>query len=976
VFDWDGTAVPDRRADASLLRAQIEALSGFGLDLIIVSGTHLDNVDGQLRARPVGPGRLHLCLNRGSEVFAVGSSGACLIWRRQATTEEDAQLSAAATRTVARLAEHGLEAEIVSSRLNRRKVDLIPLPGWADPPKDRIGDLVSAVEDRLHAAGIASLRSVVEIAIGSAHDVGLVDPRVTSDAKHVEIGLTDKSDSARWAFRDLWRRGIGAGLVLIAGDEFGPLGGMPGSDSLMLVPEARDATVLSVGREPGGVPESVLWLPGGPNMFARVLEDQIRRRRRGALPSIDANHGWTLTVDGFDPEHERAHEALLNVGDGWFGTSGAPLDDHPAATPRVLAAGLYDGDGPATTLASGPLWDRSGIAFQDGDHLKRTLDMRTGVLMEERLGRRDSRRTLRFASLSRPGTVAMRAEGHTGVLPARSLLTEPLDGLLGQRESIGGRQLMRAKAGAGGIVAVACETRRQHGSLGSLDRLGAYIAQPDRPPAPGDAIRALEAAKTSGFDRLLVEQRGAWARRWEDADILIEGDDTLQQRVRLALFHLMASVGDTNEAAVGARGITGPAYRGHVFWDSEVFVLPFLAATHPASARAMLEYRVRRIAAAREAAAALGRRGARFPWESARTGFDVTPRSFIDRTGREVRILTGELEEHVTADIAWAARTYVAWTGDRDFAEGPGREILLETARYWASRIELDEAGRGHIKDVIGPDEYHEHVDDNAFTNIMARWNLRSAAGVAGHQSAEEPYWRKLAASLVDGYNRRTRLYEQFDGFSKLEPLVIRDLAPRRPVAADLLLGRERVAQAQILKQADVLMLHHMLPSVMPASSLEPNLNFYEPRTAHGSSLSPGIHAALFARAGRLEEALASLELVARLDIDDLTGTTAGGIHLAAMGSLWQALVQGFAGIRAGSDALRVDPRLPSSWTGLEIRLRYRTARVSVRLEPGLVQLESDEPVRLRLPGDRTARVVSGSARFRRSRSSWQEERP
>jgi trehalose/maltose hydrolase-like predicted phosphorylase len=277
---------------------------------------------------------------------------------------------------------------------------------------------------------------------------------------------------------------------------------------------------------------------------------------------------------------------------------------------------------------------------------------------------------------------------------------------------------------------------------------------------------------------------------------------------------------------------------------------------------------------------------------------------------------------------------------------------------------------------VIGPDEYHEYVDDNAFTNVMARWNLQMAARAAGLPSDERTQWRSLAARLVDGYDRRTRLFEQFDGFWRLEPLVIRDLVPARPVAADLLLGRERVAQAQILKQPDVLMLHHMLPGFVTARSLEPNLDFYEPRTAHGSSLSPGVHAALFARAGRLEEALATLQLTARLDIDDLTGTTAGGVHLAAMGSIWQAVAQGLAGIRAGPDAFRIAPRLPSSWTGLEIRVRYRGARVAVRLEPGLIQLESDEPIPLRLPGDRAVRAVSGTIRFRAGRSGWQQERP
>ena len=234
VFDWDGTAVPDRAAEAGRLRHLVEELCALGLHLAIVTGTHLGNVDRQLRARPSGPGSLHLLLNRGSEVFSIDSDGPRLLQRREATPEEDAALDAAAAATVEALACGGLQAEIVSQRLNRRKVDLIPEPDWADPPKARIAELLSAVEGRLQRAGIAGLRGAVELAEAASRDAGLLDPRVTSDAKHVEIGLTDKSDSARWIFSELWLRGIGPELVLVAGDEFGPLGGLPGSDSLLL----------------------------------------------------------------------------------------------------------------------------------------------------------------------------------------------------------------------------------------------------------------------------------------------------------------------------------------------------------------------------------------------------------------------------------------------------------------------------------------------------------------------------------------------------------------------------------------------------------------------------------------------------------------------------------------------------------------------------------------------------------------------
>ncbi len=201
-------------------------------------------------------------------------------------------------------------------------------------------------------------------------------------------------------------------------------------------------------------------------------------------------------------------------------------------------------------------------------------------------------------------------------------------------------------------------------------------------------------------------------------------------------------------------------------------------------------------------------------------------------------------------------------------------------------------------------------------------------------------------------------MYEEFAGFNGLEPLIIADTTPRRPITADLLLGRERVRQAQVTKQADVLMLHHLLPDEVAPDSLVPNLAFYEPRTAHGSSLSPGIHASLFARAGRLEEAMDLLRIAAAVDVDDLTNTGAGGVHIATMGSMWQAVAFGMAGLRPLGGTLRVDPRLPQAWDSLELGLQFRGARLRLRIEPARVTLTSDAPVDLEIAG----RVVACAA--------------
>jgi trehalose/maltose hydrolase-like predicted phosphorylase len=910
LFDWDGTAVPDRRADAGRVRTLVEELCALGMTFGVVTGTHVGNVDRQLCARPAGPGRLYLCVNRGSEVFAADDRELRLLERREATAAEDAALDAAAEASIEELRTRGLAARLVSTRLNRRKVDLIPEPEWDDPPKAQIGELLEAVEERLHRAGLAGLHEAVELAERAARAAGLADPRVTSDAKHVEIGLTDKTDSARWLFAELAAGGLGAGLVLVAGDEFGQLGGLPGSDSLLLVPEAERATAVSVGAEPTGTPAGVLALGGGPDRFVALLEDQLERRRRSDVPELDRDPAWTIGARGVDPRLERVTESQLTVADGRLGTRGAPLFADPDATPAVFLAGAYTGSGPETELARCPDWAvLRGPLLPEGP-LRRELDLRTGILHHD-----GPATAVQFSSLARPATVALRAESAAGRLPRAG----------------------RHVRSAGDVTCALADARDD----GRLERIGAYGA------SEADALSALAAAEDAGFEQLLAEHRRAWATRWAEADVVVEGDPELQRAIRFALFHLMASVADEGEAAVGARGLSGPGYRGHVFWDSDCFVLPFLAATHPTAARAMLEYRIRRLPAALEAARRLGRAGARFPWESADTGFDVTPSHAHLPTGGIARIRTGESEEHIVADVAWAAACYVDWTGDRGFETGPGRDLFVETARYWASRIRLNGDGRAHLYGVIGPDEYHEPVDDNAFTNVMARWNLRRGAQLTDSDS-ERRDWLHLASRLVDGYDPMSGLYEQFGGFFQLEPLVIADVAARRPIAADLLLGTERTAGAQVLKQADVLMLHHLVPDEVAPDSLGPNLDFYEPRTAHGSSLSPAIHAALLARAGRFREALDALRIAARIDLDDLTGTSSDGVHLATMGGLWQALVFGFAGVRPRREMLRVEPHLPPEWAALELRLRFRGAPFGLRIDRGGVELDAGSELALR----------------------------
>lgn len=645
-----------------------------------------------------------------------------------------------------------------------------------------------------------------------------------------------------------------------------------------------------------------------------------------------------------DPQHERAIEALLCVSSGGFATRARSEVEAPSTgAAAVRIDGLYGPEPPGALLA-GPTWVPH---VGPGRGRRWRLDLHRGLVEHEiELGGGELR-VLRFASAARPATSVVVIEPDPGPRadPEPILLAGPDEvAVVAATERCGSTSRLRVAAAARGA---------EHTARVDAQRRAAEVLAID-PPA------------------LVTQHVEAWARRWTDCDIRIDGAPRDELAIRFALFHLLSlAVDGRDELAVGARGLTGPAYAGHVFWDADVFVLPVLAAIAPEAASAMLAYRANRLGAARARAAGEGRPGARFPWESAATGAEVTPAVATRYDGTVIPVRTGEQEIHIGSDIAWSVLHHATWSGDRAFLDRAGAAIVVDTARYLASRVELDTGGRGHLRGVIGPDEYHEDVDDDAFTNVMLRWHLRRAAELVDDPSAKRR-WRRLAGALVDGYRPDTGHHEQFAGFDALDPVLITAVA-EPPVAADLLLGREAVAAAQIVKQPDVVMLHHLVPDELPSGSRAADLAYYLPRTAHGSSLSPAIHAAVLARAGRPDDALHWLRIALRLDLDDLSGTTAGGVHIGTMAGAWQALAFGYLGLAVRDGALRIDPVLPSEWSTLRLRFRVLGRRVEVCATADEVVMEADRPLTVGSPpGDATRstdrlRLVGGARNWESS---------
>jgi len=517
---------------------------------------------------------------------------------------------------------------------------------------------------------------------------------------------------------------------------------------------------------------------------------------------------------------------------------------------------------------------------------------------------------------------------------------------------------------------------------------------------PGVAPTLEVEATKAPWGSLLEEHVAAWQARWAKADIEIDGAPTIERALRFGLYHLMASVHpDDPRCSLGARALSGEAYRGHVFWDTEIFMLPLFVYTWPEAAKTLLLYRHRTLDGARRKAKKLGFEGALYAWESADTGDETTPEVVLTPFGELLPVLSGLEEHHISADVAYAVIEYARVTGDERFLREEGAEILIETARFWASRGSFGGDGKYHITRVIGPDEYHESVNDNAYTNWLARFNLRKAAEIAasmGQESArklgvkdeEIKRWEQIAQRMYLGDGVRPGLIEQHAGFFSLEDIDVAAYEPRT-VPLDVLLGRERTRLTQVVKQSDVVQLVALLWDEIDPAMRRDNFLYYEPRTGHGSSLSPGIHALVAARLGLVEMASRYLRQTAEIDLGNNMGNAAGGVHAAGMGSFWQAVVFGVAGLSQAADdprILTIEPSLLPGMRRVSVPLMVCGQSFFVHACSDAIEVEvkeGDAPFGLRTrgsSGEVRSKVVEPGRSYVAKRegggfSSWEEER-
>ena len=620
---------------------------------------------------------------------------------------------------------------------------------------------------------------------------------------------------------------------------------------------------------------------------------------------------------------------------------------------------------------------------------ERTLDLRAGTLTRTFVwrgagGKRTRLTYTRCVSLQHAPRMAVRLEVEPLDGPVRLEVTHAVDGrvrnqvergdprlgsalagqvlqpvahdhdgsdrlLLSQRADRSGMQLVCAAdhevRGADFVATAASEPLLATWSA-SLDAAGpvtvdvrvVYLDARLAPPAQLlDAARAeLDAyAAGGGVTALLAEQRAFLERYWDSADVVVEGDDAVQQSVRFGLFHLLQGAGRDGRTNIAAKGLTGEGYEGHTFWDSEVYVVPVFSRVWPELARSLLLYRIGMLPAAVARARELHRVGALYPWRT------------IAGPEASAYFPAGTAQVHIDGDIVLALRRYVEATGDVELLWEGGADVVFECARFYAGYGSVGLDGRFHLHTVTGPDEYTALIDDNHYTNKLVRETFLYAAELAGELALLDP-------DRFAGVKARTGVTdEEVARWFELAPLVHLPVDDRLGVTKQdasflskpewpwdevpqdrypLLLNYHYldIYRHQVLKQADVLLAHTLLPHDVPRWQLRRDVAYYAPRTTHDSSLSACTHAIAFAELGDLETAARFFDATARIDLDDTHGNADHGVHVAAMGGTYLGLVDGFAGLKVEGGRMSLRPRLPARWSRLAFRLNWRGARVLV----------------------------------------------
>ncbi|MBL7071652.1 MAG: glycoside hydrolase family 65 protein [Candidatus Omnitrophica bacterium] len=739
---------------------------------------------------------------------------------------------------------------------------------------------------------------------------------------------------------------------------------------------------------------------------------------RDAFEHIISKGSWLIKETSWERNDQEVRESQFTLGNGYLCSRGVleeiPYDAHPG----TYMAGLYDEAGSQVTeivnlpnpinfklIAQG---EKVGVIAMDTISHNRVLDMQKGILKRRTVyattnKERFDYQSLRFFSMANPHIGAMQihftpldadadiiVETFTDTsMTNKGILSEGRKRHFEVNKFINVKNIdyvcvrtFQRKIGVG--YANHLTVTNEGKSYGTSEKiLRLYIKKGEtatftkiftihstrdlgfRGRLERRGVASCAKAVKKGFERLLEEHIEAWRRKWDISDIDIRPDVNLQAALRFNIYHMIICSPPDSRSSVPARTLSGEGYRGHIFWDTEIFMLPFYIFTNPETAKRLLLYRYKTLPAARRNARERGYKGALFSWESADTGKEVTPEWHRDLDGKVIRIYTGKMENHIVADIAYAVNNYFIVTADEEFMLEAGLEIIFECARFWASRVEYNKNRDVYsIKNIIGPDEFHINVSDNAFTNVMARWNLVRAVQLCrNYQARDMRRFKKLVKRIklreseIENWARvsnripirvdRNGIIECFNGFFKRKYMPIRELDHNFMPTLPKKISPRQLKTTQFVKQADTVMIFHLLPDSYPLSQRRKNFDYYDKRTLHKSSLSPSMCALTGWDAGSFDKAYHYFLFSLYGDIENKHGSTDGGIHAASLGGNWQMVFHAFAGIRIKGGVLTINPSLPREVNAIYLNIKFRKWVLGITVSKNKVKIlpsSKDEP--------------------------------
>ena len=735
---------------------------------------------------------------------------------------------------------------------------------------------------------------------------------------------------------------------------------------------------------------------------------------QGQYPS----ESWTIREPKWDPKKQQVRETQFTLGNGYFCSRGI-LEEVPYdSTPGTYLAGIYDSTGAQITelvncpnpvnLRIDAYGEKLGMIAMDVVKHERALDMKDGALYRQTIFKTTHKKRVlyqsrRFVSMHNKHLGVM--EVHVTPLDAAMTLNvqTTIDTSISNKGVLTeGRKIHYCPYEVSFIndlsylcvktfenqtlisYATSLEICRKNRCSLVADRALSlrvrkgetitfrkfFVIYTSRRVKPyklkQQTLNTLKKARKTGLKRIYEDHVKAWSKKWRNANIEIEGDIAAEQALRFNVYHLVIAGNEDNDnVSIGARTLSGEGYRGHVFWDAEIYDVPFFIYTFPHIARNQLMYRYHRLGPARFNATSKGYKGALFPWESADTGYECTPSWAKDLDGTIIRITTLYFEHHIVADIAYAVHHYANATGDLNFLWKHGLELLIETARFWHSRSKLNKKkNRYEFDEITGPDEFHEDVKNNAFTNAMARWNLQTAYNLCKRAHEEKPKrletikrklnltprevnsWQKMAHKIYIPHSKKKQLIEQFEGYFKLRDVRITQLDQNFIPCFPHSVNPRNVKETQLIKQADVIMLLFLLSTLFPPADKKRNYYYYEKRTMHKSSLSPILHAIMGLEVGDEDKSLHYYAHSLSTDLNDIHGNTNEGIHAASAGGNWQATIMGFAGLRLLKNCILFNPHLPEHWRGLKFAVWYQGARLRVSMTHAKTEITIEKTTR------------------------------